>query len=70
MQQWCRHLLDVSSAPPVDFLENHVAKGNKQRKMAEDKQAPRGMEPFDVAKDGNLGALSEQQQHELNDFKV
>ena len=38
--------------------------------MAEQKKAARGMEPFDKAKEGNLGALSEQQQQELNEFKV
>ena len=32
--------------------------------------APHGMEPYDLAKEGDLGALSPDQQEKLNKFKV
>ena len=32
--------------------------------------APHGMEPYDLAREGDLGALSEEQQAKLNKFKV
>jgi len=39
--------------------------------MSEDKRsAPHGMEGFDAAKDGELGALSGDQQSKLNTFKM
>lgn len=31
---------------------------------------PHGMEPYDLGGDGNLGALSQEQQEKLNKFKV
>ena len=34
------------------------------------KNHPHGMEPYDVAGDGDLGALSKDQQAKLNRFKV
>lgn len=32
--------------------------------------APHGMEPYDVSGEGNLGALSKDQQEKLNKYKV
>lgn len=32
--------------------------------------APHGMEPYDVGGEGNLGALSKEQQEKLNKYKV
>ena len=31
---------------------------------------PHGMEPYDLGREGDLGALSKEQQQKLNDFKV
>merc|ERR1712156_354485 len=44
---------------------------NLLSKMSEEKlSGPHGMEPFDLKKDGDLGALSEEQQTKLNQFKM
>ncbi|KAL4228023.1 RIIa domain-containing protein 1 [Mactra antiquata] len=32
--------------------------------------APHGMEPYDMSSEGNLGALSQDQQEKLNRFKI
>ncbi|XP_045156364.1 RIIa domain-containing protein 1-like [Mercenaria mercenaria] len=32
--------------------------------------APHGMEPYDVGGEGNLGALSKEQQEKLNKYKI
>merc|ERR1711893_120597 len=46
--------------------------GAQQMKMAGAKSQnnPHGMEPYDVAGNGDLGALSKEQQEKLNKFKV